>query len=113
MRKIFYIMKTPIGKLHCERVTWLISEQGVRGTRAGMDDPLKIYRSERRFVGECSFASQGQNKRPCEETAKATPGPIGWAKHPAVSDRRVSYLLWDVPPSAAGPAKIMLSQVQF
>ena len=58
------------------RVTWFDFEQGVRGTRAGTVRPLIDTQRERGSAGERSFATLGQNKRPCEKQTKAGP-----AKH--------------------------------
>jgi len=54
-------------------VAWLDFEQGVRGIRAGTVAQLKIYQAERRSAGERSFATLGQNERPCEKQDKTGP----------------------------------------
>jgi len=40
---------------------------------SGHGCPAKTYRAERGTAGECSFATLGQNKRPCEKQTKAGP----------------------------------------
>jgi len=54
-------------------VAWIDFEQGVRGTRAGKVAQLNQVRQSEGPRPERSFATLGQNKRPCEKQAKTGP----------------------------------------
>jgi hypothetical protein len=51
-------------------MAWFSFEQGLWKPRAGTVAPRKNYRAERGAGRECSPATLGQDKRPCEKQTK-------------------------------------------